>query len=113
MPQLPVDSMVQGIQDINHHIRTSYGIFNLTLSKRNTDSPFQGILQRNGTAPTTWVLISVSLLNMLRAKGHRAKFISAISRELTHIVGYMFVDDTDSITFDMFEEKKNWEDLTK
>ena len=48
---------------------------------------------------------------MLRSKGHGAKFISPLSKELTRVVGFTFVDDTDLITFDMFDEEKSWEDL--
>ena len=82
------------------------------MNKFNTQSPFQGILQGNGASPTTWVLISVPLLNMLRVKGHGAKFFSPLSKELTHIVGFAFVDDTDLLTFDMFDSEKSWDTLS-
>ena len=97
---------------MNHHIRTSFGLSSESMNKLNTLSPFQGILQGNGASPTTWVLISVPLLNMLRSQGHGAKFLSPMSKELTHIVGFAFVDDTNLITFDMFEDEKSWEDLS-
>ena len=112
IPSQPVESMLKCIQDMNHRIRTSFGISKESMSKLNTLSPFQGILQGNGASPTTWVLISVPLLNMLRAQGHGAKFMSPMSKEITHIVGFAFVDDTDLITFDMFDNEKSWEDLS-
>ena len=49
---------------------------------------------------------------MLSSKGHGAKFVVPLSKELTLIVGFVFVDDTDLITFDMFDEEKSWDDLT-
>ena len=103
--------MLLGIQDMKHHIKTSFGLSKLALNKQNSETPFQGILQGNGASSTTWVLISIPLLNMLRAKGHGAKCVSSISQELTHVVGFAFVDDSDLITFDMFEEEKSWDEL--
>ena len=109
--QPPLECMLVRIQEMNHHIRTSFGLSFDSLKKHNTNCPFQGILQGNGAAPTTWVLISVPLLNMLRSKGHGAKFVSSISKNLTHIVGFSFVDNTDLVTFDMFDETKSWDTL--
>ena len=50
---------------------------------------------------------------MLREKGHGAKFCSLISGNITHIVGYAFVDDTDLVTFEMFEESITLDDITE
>ena len=59
VPQQPIESMLLCIQNMRHHISTSYGISKESLQKTNPSSPFQGILQGNGASPTTWVLISV------------------------------------------------------
>ena len=88
--------MIRTIQNMKHHFRTSYGDSKLYLDK-SILIPYQGILQGNGAAPTTWVLISTPLLNMLRAAGKGGKFMSPISKLSTHIVGFAFVDDTDLI----------------
>ena len=109
----PIDCMLTCIQDMNHHIRTSFGLSYNSMNKRHTLSPFQGILQGNGASLTTWVLISVPLLNILRSKGHGAKFVTPMSKELTHIVGFAFVDDADLITFEMFDKERSWEDLSQ
>ena len=106
--QPPVQCMVESIQNMNHHIKTSQGVSKVTLSKRNTLVPYQGILQGNGAAPTTWVIISTPLLNMLRVAGNGAKFESPLSHENTHIVGFAFVDDTDLVSFDMTNEDVDW-----
>ena len=104
--------MLKCIQDMKHQIRTNFGISEETLQKRYTMIPLQGILQGNGASPTTWVLISTPLLNMLRVKGNGAKFISPMSKELSHIVGFAFVDDTDLITFNMQIDNVDWDDIT-
>ena len=109
VPNPPVQCMLESIQNMSHHIKTSFGISTITLSKKNTLIPFQGILQGNGASPTTWIIISTPLLNMLRAAGHGAKFKSPISHENTHIVGFAYVDDTDLITYNMTDENISWE----
>ena len=103
--------MLITIQEMNHHIRTSFGLSEQTLQHRFTNTPFQGILQGNGAAPTTWVLISTPLLNMLWSKGNGAKFCTPITNQITHVVGYAFVDDTDLLTFEMFDTSITWDDI--
>ena len=107
----PVECMLESIQNMKHHIKTSQGISTITLSKRNTLIPYQGILQGNGAAPTTWVIISTPLLNMLRAAGNGAKFESPLSHEQSHIVGFAFVDDTDLVAFDMTTDDARWNNV--
>lgn len=112
IPKPPVQCMLKCIQEMKHQIRTNFGISEETLQKRYTMIPLQGILQGNGASPTTWVLISTPLLNMLRTHGNGAKFKAPISKELSHIVGFAFVDDTDLITFDMQSDNRDWDDIT-
>ena len=63
----PVECMLENI----FHIQISYGLSTITLSNKNTLIPFQGILQGNGAAPTTWVIICMPLINMLQAANNR------------------------------------------
>ena len=91
----PVQCMLQTIQHMKHHIRTAYGDSEIALDGTGQVIPFQGILQGNGAAPTTWVIISTPILNMLRAAGNGGHFVEAISGDTSNSVGYAFVDDTD------------------
>ena len=95
MPVPPVQCMLETIQLMKHHIRTNYGDSVFTMSSKGTLIPYQGILQGNGAAPATWVIISAPLLEMLRTAGNGGHFISPISKEYSHTVGFAFVDDTD------------------
>jgi hypothetical protein len=99
IPMPPVQCMLNSIQNMKHHIRTSYGDSSFTM-QNDTLIPFQGALQGNGASPATWVIISSPLLNMLRAADNGGHFIEPISKKHSHIVGYAFVDDTDLIQFD-------------
>jgi hypothetical protein len=91
--------MLNSIQNMKHHIRTSFGASYFTM-QNETLIPFQGALQGNGASPATWVIISTPLLNMLRTAGNGGHFIEQISKKQSHTVGYAFVDDTDLIQFD-------------
>ena len=71
---------------MKHAIKTSYGVSALTLDGDRVLVPYQGVLQGNGARPTTWVIISTPLLNMLRTAGHGGHFITPISKEQKKIV---------------------------
>jgi hypothetical protein len=103
--------MLQSIQNMKHHIRTAFGDSVFTMSNEGSLIPFQGALQGNGASPATWVIISTPLLNMIRAAGNGGYFIEAISKSLSHLVGYAFVDDTDLIQFDARDRNMSLEEV--
>ena len=86
---------------MKQHVRTTFGDSRITTDTRGSLIPYQGVLQGNGAAPTTWVIISTPLLEMLRAADNGGHFISPITKESSHLVGYAYVDDTDLLQFDM------------
>lgn len=94
----PVESMIRSIQEMKHHFRTSHGDSEICLEQPIRVPCYQGILQGNGAAPTTWVLISTPLLNMLREARKGGLFTSPVSKNRSHFVGYAYVDDMDIIT---------------
>lgn len=95
IPDPPVHAMLLTIQNMKHHIRTSYGDSVFYMDSTGVLVPYQGILQGNGASPTTWVLVSAPLLNMLKSAGDGTFLQSPISGEKYHVVGFAFVDDTD------------------
>ena len=107
----PVDCMFRSIQNMKHHIRTTFGDSAFTMSSEGTLVPFQGALQGNGASPATWVVISTPLLNMLRNAGNRGYFVEPISKKLHHLVGYAFVDDTDLIQVDLRDHSIGTEEV--
>lgn len=92
----PVACMLETIQEMKHHIRTAYGDSLFYMDSSGKIKKFQGLLQGNGASPTTWVIISTPLLNMLRTAGDGSYFLSSISGNMIHVVGFAFVDDTDT-----------------
>ena len=107
----PVDCMFKSIQNMKHHIRTTYGDSSFTMSSEGTLIPFQGALQGNGASPATWVVISTPLLNMLRQAGNGGFFVEPISKKIHHSVGYAFVDDTDLIQLDLRDSSITVEEI--
>ena len=113
VPLAPVKCMLECIQEMKHHIRTSYGLSDDTFDMRDLEEKLQGILQGNGAAPATWVLISTPLLNMLRNKGYGGRFLSPITLENTNLVGFVFVDDSDLILLDMIDGSIGFEEIAE
>jgi hypothetical protein len=111
VPLPPVKCMLQSIQNMKHHIRTSFGDSRLTMSNNGILIPFQGALQGDGASPATWVIISTPLLNMLQEAGNSGYFIEPISKTLSHFVGYAFVDNTDLIQFDARDQNMSTEEV--
>ena len=62
---------------------------------------FQGLCQGNGAAPAGWAMISITIINAHKRKGHGGNFISTISRREGHLADILFFDDTDLIHIDM------------
>ena len=101
VPDPPVSCMLRTIQNMKHHVQTTFGDSKFYMSADGSLVPFQGVLQGNGASPASWVIISTALLNMLRAADRGGHFISAISGEQSHSVAFTYVDDTDLIEVDL------------
>ena len=71
---------------MTHQIRTNYGYLTITLSKKQTLVPFQGVIQGNRVVHTTWVLLSTPLLNMLCAVNNGGQWISPTITKPPHSI---------------------------
>ena len=92
--------MFDTIQRMVHSIRTMYGDSTLTYGGDEIGSwnnyP-QGVLQGNACGSTIWVLISSLIFEILRKRGLAAEICTAISKQVFHMVGFAYVDDSDLI----------------
>ncbi len=61
----------------------------------------QGMCEGNGAAPLAWTVTSIPMIAAHKCKGHGAHFIAPILDISGHIVGGLFVDDTDLVHVDM------------
>ena len=113
IPAPPVLGMIRTIQQMKHHIRTTYGDSTFVVSADGSLQPHQGILQGNGASPATWVIISGPLLEMMREAQNGGFFEEPISNISHHIVGYAYVDDTDLIEVKMRDDNNSLEEAVE
>ena len=85
---------------MNYFLHTAYGdskeYVGFTIEVK-----FQGICQGNGAAPAGWAVISITIINAHKRKGHGGHFICPISRREGNLADILFVDDTDLIHINM------------
>jgi hypothetical protein len=75
-PQCFIDMMFKTIDNMNHHIRTTYGDSIMSYNSENTK--LHGILQGNGAGPTIWTMV-----NSLRAEGCGAVRTHPLTKQTT------------------------------
>ena len=93
---------------MDYYFQTKHGDSEQSMNVGYGWTPYQGILQGNGVAPATSVIINSPLLQMLRTAGNWGHFIGPITKEYSHYIGYAYVD-TDLLQFDMREENRKRE----
>jgi len=103
-------AMLQTIQDMKFFLRTAFGDssdFAGALAEVKT----QGLCQGNGAAPAGWAVVSITILNAHKRKGHGAKFLCPISLVRSDLSAILYVDDTDVIHLDMTKDEDKLETL--
>ena len=83
------------LAQVDHYVRTNFG--DSTTSYACIEIPFQGVYQGNGAGPGICMLVSIPIINMLKAQGFGFKIINVMSKETFAFVCYAFVDDTDLV----------------
>ncbi len=100
-----IESMLTTIQNMKFFLRTGYGDPANYAGGESEDAEdpvkTQGMCQGNGAAPTEWTVTSIPMIAAHKCKGHGAHLISPISEITDHIVGGLFVDDTDLVHVNM------------
>ena len=87
--------MLGTLAQAKYYIQTTYG--DSTTSYSCIEIPFQGLNQGNGTGPGIWMLVSIPIINMLKARGFGFKVANAMSQDQLSFVCHAFVDDTDLV----------------
>jgi hypothetical protein len=105
VPTPAIESMLTTIQNMKFFLRTGYGDSAAYAGgeSNNNEDPVktQGMCQGNGAAPAAWTVTSIPMIAAHKHKGHGAHFIAPILDISGHIVGGLFVDDTDLVHVDM------------
>ncbi len=105
VPTPAIESMITTIQNMKFFLQTGYGDSTEYAGGKsnNEEDPvkIQGMCQGNGAFPTAWTVTSIPMIAANKCKGHGAYFIAPILDISGHIVGGLFVDDTDLAHVDM------------
>ncbi len=105
VPTPEIELMLTTIQNMKFFLRTDYGesadYAGGKSSKLEDPVKTQGMCQGNGAAPTAWTVTSIPMIAKHKRKGHGAHFIAPVLHITGHIVGGLFVDDTELVHVDM------------
>ena len=96
--------MLTAIEVINYFFRRENGDSKGYVG-RTIKVKFQGICQVKGAAPVIWAVISITIINYHKRKGHRGHLLCSITRREGHLAAILFVDDTYLIQIDMDQDK--------
>ena len=79
---------------MKYFLRTSYGDYKEYVGS-TIEVKFQGICQGKGAAPASWAVITITIVNAHKRKGHGGHFIFPISRREGYLAAIISVDYTD------------------
>jgi len=95
VPKPMILSMLVTIQMMEHSIRTSFGDSEETYGGEEWRLPPHSNIQGKGDSPLTWAAISTILFLAIKEKNYGGIFRAPITKLLTTLAGFAFVDDTD------------------
>ena len=104
VPEETVHSMLTTIEEMKYFLRTAYED-SKSFRGIKFEIKFQGLCQGNGAAPAGRALISITILNAHKKKGHGAHCCCPISRKTGHLAAILFVDDNDLIHINMDKDQ--------
>jgi hypothetical protein len=100
VPQEAVVSLLSTIQDMHFFLCTGFGDSKAYAGSTNGKKT-QGLCQGNGAAPAGWTVMSITMIQAHKRKGHGVHLVCSITKTALHLVGTLFVDDTDLEHLDM------------
>ena len=111
VPSKSAVAMLKTIQDMKFFLRTAYGDSS-DFATSSIEVKSQGLCQGNGAAPAGWTVISITLLNAHKERGHSAIFRTPVSAKQGKIAAIIYVDDTDLLHIDLEDnetlEETHW-----
>ena len=73
-----IETMLAEIEEMKYFLRTAYRDSKEYVGS-TIEVKFQGLCQGNGAAPAGWAVISITIINAHKRKGHGGHFICTIS----------------------------------
>ncbi len=91
--------MFEVLQNGEHKVATAYGVSKSTYGGRKRirkgKQPVQAIGQGNGAGASAFVMLSSTMIGVMRRKGFGALYVACLSLIQLTMVCFMFVDDSD------------------
>ncbi len=100
IPITPTMSMLSTIQDIRFYLRIGY-VNSKEFAQSTGGIKTQGLCQGNGAAPAGWTTTNITMINAHKRKDYGTHLVNPISKGSLHVIGSIFVDNTDLEHFDM------------
>ena len=100
VPEEAIESMLTAIEEMKYFLRTAYGDSKNFVGS-SIELKFQGLCQGNGAVLAGWAVISITILQAHKEKGHGAHFVCPISNLSGHLAAILFMDDTDIVHVDL------------
>ena len=97
-------AMLQAIEEMKFFLRTAYGD-SKAFAGSTIEVKTQGLCQGNGAAPAGWCVISITILQAHKRKGHGAHFACPISSANLNLAAILYVDDTDLLCINLSKEQ--------
>jgi hypothetical protein len=94
VPTSATTSMLTTIQDIKFYLHTGFGD-SKEFARLMGGIKTQGLCQGNGVAPAGWTTTNITMIKAHKQKDHGAHLINPISEGGHHVIGTIFVHDTD------------------
>ncbi len=99
-PITATTSMLSTIQDMKFYLRTGYGD-SKEFARPTGVIKTQGLCQGNGAALAGWTTTNITMINAHKRKDYCTHLVNPISEGGLHIVGSIFVNDTNLEHFDI------------
>ncbi len=87
-------SMLTTIQDMKFFLRAGFGN-SKAFSGATGEVKMQGLCQGNGAVPAGWLTTNITMIRAHKRKENGVHLINPITDGNLHIVGTIYVDDTD------------------
>ncbi len=91
VPKKAAASMYSTIQNMQFFLCTGFGDSEESVGATG-DIKTQGICQGNGAASTAWAVMSITIINAHKKKGHGVRIMTPISKIDLHHASLLFVD---------------------
>jgi hypothetical protein len=101
---MAVSAMLKMIQEMKFFLQTAYGDSKMFVAS-SIEIKTQGLGQGNRASSAGWCVISIVILWVHGAKGHRAQLIAPMSLVRCRLLVILYVDDTDLLHINMDAEE--------